>query len=90
MSELLASGRIIDAIVVLVFLEGVGLLVWHRLTGGGPKPRIILPTLVSGLMLMLALRAALTDLRWELIAAPLTLALAAHLADLAIRWRARD
>jgi hypothetical protein len=90
MSELFASGRILDAILVLVVLEALGLLIWRRATGRGPKPRDIVPTLLSGLMLMLALRAALADLRWEFIAAPLTLALAAHLADLAIRWRAPD
>jgi hypothetical protein len=87
MSDLFASGRILDLILIFVVLEGVGLLLLHRVTGRGPAPGDIMPTLVSGLMLMLALRAAIADLRWEFIALPLGLALAAHLADLAIRWR---
>jgi hypothetical protein len=38
---------------------------------------------------MLALRAAIADLRWEFIALPLALALVTHLVDLAERWRER-
>jgi hypothetical protein len=87
MTQLFESGRILDVILALVVLEAIGLLLWYRLTGHGPKPRDILPTLISGLMLMLALRAAIADLQWELVALPLTFALVAHLSDLAIRWR---
>jgi hypothetical protein len=35
---------------------------------------------------MLALRAAIADLWWGWIAAPLTLALVTHVIDLARRW----
>jgi hypothetical protein len=87
MSDLFASGHILDGILILVVLEGVGLVLVHRVTGRGPAPGDVIPTLVSGLMLMLALRAAIAELRWEFIALPLTLALAAHVADLATRWR---
>lgn len=68
-------------------VETAGLILLYRLFGRGPRPRAVLPTLASGLLLMLALRAAIADLRWELIALPLTLALMTHLVDLAERWR---
>lgn len=87
MADLFASGRIIDVILVLVLLETLALMLLHQLTGRGPRPRTILPTLTSGLLLMVALRAALADLRWEFIALPLALALGAHLTDLLLRWR---
>jgi hypothetical protein len=70
-------------------LEIAVLIALHRLTGLGPRPKDILPTLLSGLLLMLALRAAIADLGWQFIALPLSLALATHLIDLARRWRRR-
>ncbi|NEX18092.1 MAG: hypothetical protein C1943_16155 [Halochromatium sp.] len=87
MADLFHSGRIIDIIILLVVLEIAALLSLHRITGRGPKPQALLPTLASGLLLMLALRAAIADLRWEFIALPLTLALITHLTDLVQRWR---
>jgi hypothetical protein len=88
-AELFHSGRIIDLIILLVVVETATLLLLHRLTDRGPRPVAVLPTLASGLLLMLALRASIADLRWELIALPLTLALLAHLVDLRQRWRER-
>lgn len=73
----------------MVVLETAALLAFRRITGRGPKPQLLWPTLASGLLLMLALRAAIADLRWELIALPLSLALITHIIDLALRWRQR-
>ncbi|MBK5937810.1 hypothetical protein CCR96_00635 [Halochromatium roseum] len=87
MAELFHSGRIIDVIILLVMLETAALLAYRRITGRGPRPQALLPTLASGLLLILALRAAIADLRWEFIALPLTLALVTHLLDIAQRWR---
>lgn len=86
-ADLFDSGRIIDIIILLVIIETAALFALHRFTGRGPRPQALLPTLASGLLLMIALRAAIADLHWELIALPLSLALVAHLLDLAQRWR---
>ncbi len=88
-AELFDSGRIIDLIILLVVFEVAAMLALYYLTGLGPRPQNILPTLLSGLLLMLTLRAAIANLSWPFLALPLALALAAHLLDLAQRWRAR-
>jgi hypothetical protein len=87
MADLFATGRIIDIILALVVLECVAVVAAYRLGLAGVRPRALLPTLASGLLLLLALRAAIADAGWILIAAPLTLALVAHVIDLAERWR---
>ena len=58
--------------------------------GRGPTPAPLLSNLASGAALMLALRAALTGAAWPSLAAWLTVALVAHLAELAIRFRRSD
>jgi hypothetical protein len=87
MAELFASGRIIDLILIMVVVEA--LLVWfyRRRTGRGLTLAAVAPTLTSGAMLMLALRAAIADLSWVWIALPLVLSLVAHLVDLVGRHR---
>ncbi|GJD94629.1 hypothetical protein [Methylobacterium iners] len=88
MSELFASGRIIDLILVLVALEAVALLVWRSRSGGGPAPLPLLCNLAAGAALMLALRGALTGASWPVIAACLVGALLAHVTELGLRLRA--
>ncbi len=87
MSELFAGGRIIDWILLLIVLEAAALGAWHRRSGRGIALREVLGTLASGAALMLALRAALSGQSWTMVALWLSLALVAHLADLASRWR---
>lgn len=84
-----ASGRIIDAILVLVAAEAVLLLALHRRTGRGPAPLPLLCNLASGAALMLALRAALVGAEWPVVALCLAAALGAHLGDLGPRLLAR-
>ncbi len=86
MSDLFASGTIVLIVLALVALEVVVLVIYHRRTGRGPVPGNVLPSIVSGACLFLALRAALVDSRWPVVAMWLVLALAAHLVDLARRW----
>jgi hypothetical protein len=76
-----SSGRIIDAILLLVFLEAVIFL----LAGRG---RILFPNLAAGACLLLALRAALTGSPVALLGLWLALAGVAHGVDVAGRWRA--
>ena len=58
-----ASGRVIDLVVGLTLLEVVGLFVFRRVTGRGPRVSVVGLNLASGLCLMVAVRAALTGAR---------------------------
>lgn len=85
-AEAFSNGHIIDAILVMVVLEAVFLWRWHHRSGRGPRLRSLLPLLASGFLLLLAVRAALTQAPWPLVALPLGAALLAHIADLRSRW----
>jgi hypothetical protein len=87
MAELFASGRLIDLILGLVLVEAVVLTVFHRRTGKGVAPHDLVGLLLAGGFLLLAVRAALVGAAWVWVGLWLTLALLAHLADLAMRWR---
>ncbi|MFC6389785.1 hypothetical protein [Methylorubrum zatmanii] len=86
MADLFASGRIVDAILVLVLIETLALLGW-RARFGGAGTAALLCTLASGAALMLSLRAALTGADWSVVALWLTVSLVAHLGDLVLRFR---
>lgn len=86
MSEVFASGRIVDLILVLVVLEGGAIAAYHHRTGHGPALLDILGNLLAGAGLLLALRAALTGAWWGWIALCLFAALLAHMIDLWRRW----
>jgi hypothetical protein len=90
MADLFASGLVIDAILVLVALEALALIGLHRFTGRGPQPADLLGNLLSGAMLMLALRTALVGGWWGWVAICLAGSLAAHMVDLSIRFSARE
>ena len=87
LSELIATGRFVDLVLILIVLEGIALLLIRRYRGKGPKLVDIAPTLVAGAFLFLALGFALTDSDPMVIAACLTGALLSHIADLARRFR---
>jgi hypothetical protein len=86
-ADLFASGRIVDLILALMAAEAVVLAVHYRRTGRGVALPDLAVNLAAGAGLLLALRAALTGAGWTWTAGWLALALAAHLADLARRWR---
>jgi hypothetical protein len=87
MTEMFSSGRIADLIIVLMAVELVVLGVWRRLRGGGIAPGDLLPNVLAGVALVLALRAALTSSGAVWIGLWLSAALVAHVADLRTRWR---
>lgn len=87
MAELFASGRIVDVALALVALEAAALLAWRWRRSRGPSSLALIGNLASGAFLMLAVRAALTDADWTIVAACLLGALLAHLADLRLRLR---
>jgi hypothetical protein len=80
-----ASGRAVDAILLIVLAEAVAVL-WLARSGRGPGAAL-LPTLAAGAALLLALRAALTPTPWPAVAAWLAVAGVAHAVDLALRLR---
>ncbi len=86
MSALFASGRVVDAILLVVLAEAVALALLHRATGRGPPPAALLPNLAAGACLLLALRGALRGAAWPFLALCLLGSLVAHLADLRVRW----
>lgn len=84
---LFASGRAVDAILLLMVLEGVALIAYARATGRGIAPAAVVANLTSGAALLLALRAAMSGWGATAVAACLMVSFAAHVADLARRWR---
>ena len=86
MAGWVADGRFVDAIIGFTLLETLSLLVYHRLSGRGPAPGSILPTLASGLCLMLALRASIAGAAWPWIVAAVFASGVAHASDLRRRW----
>lgn len=92
MAEFLQSGAMIDAILVLVALEAFAFLVLFRFVPNAPRlfalhPAVLWPTLLSGALLMVAVRMALTDAPWTWIASVLAAAGIAHVVDIALRFR---
>jgi hypothetical protein len=86
-SDLFATGRIVDVILVLVVIEWIALVVYHRLTGRGIATPQLTRNLLAGAFLLLALRGALKGVGWTWIGLALTAALFAHLGDLRRRWQ---
>lgn len=79
LSGLFAGGRIVDAALLLAAAEALALALARR--------RDLLATLLAGLCLLAAVRLALAGAPWPWLALSLLAALAAHLADMARRWR---
>jgi hypothetical protein len=86
-SELFASGHIVDIVIALMVVEAAALITFHRLTGKGLNPRETITNLAAGICLFVALRLALTGAEWTWIGVALSAALLAHIADLTSRWR---
>ena len=78
----------IDLALALIGVEGVVLLAWRAKTGSGPAPRSLIANLAAGACLLLVARTLITGAGAIATLAALTLALAAHIADLAARWEA--
>jgi hypothetical protein len=87
MTVLLLDGRAIDAIIALVAIEGFVLVAWRARTGRGLPVSAFLANLLAGAGLLLALRGAMVGASSEVISACLGVAFAAHVADMAGRWR---
>ena len=86
LAALFASGRVIDLIVALVCCEAAALLLYRRRVGAGPMAPDLLPNLLAGICLLLAVRGALVGAEWGWVALPLAASLVFHLIDLRRRW----
>lgn len=89
MQQLVVSGRIVDLILLLVVVEVAVLGYIRARRGSGIAWWALLPNLLAGAALLLALRAAITGAAWPWIALWLAVAGLAHLADLRTRWEAK-
>jgi hypothetical protein len=79
---------LVDGLIVFLLLEGLALWAWHRRTGQGLAPRDLLPNLLAGGALVLALRCALTPGLTLPALACLGAAGLGHAVDLRRRWAA--
>ena len=87
MSERALIALLIDGVTAFTLVEGAALLLVYRATGRGVAPRDFVLNLISGLCLMLALRALVRDAGAAWIAVCLLGSGGAHGADLWRRWR---
>lgn len=87
MQALFDSGRAADLVLAALALEALGLWALARYAGRGPGLAPLLPFLLAGAAFALALRGALTGAGWAFVALPLLAAFAAHVWDIARRWR---
>jgi hypothetical protein len=76
MEAFFASGRAVDVVLVVLLAEAI----WLR--ARGQRWPDILPALLPAVLMMLALRAALTGMAWPFVSVPLALAFPVHLYDL--------
>lgn len=88
MADWFASGRIIDLVLALVALEIAALPWLLKLFNSSVQLSQLLPNIIAGAALMLALRFSLTDAPWIWISLAMLVALGAHLLDLILRIRA--
>ncbi|MDG0991324.1 MAG: hypothetical protein P8Q31_04315 [Luminiphilus sp.] len=87
MEALLTSGRLLDAILCLIVIEGIVIIVVHGNNSARPSPRMLIPNLISGAALMLGIRLALAQAEWYWLTLCLSVSLLAHLSDLVLRYQ---
>ena len=89
MAALFDNGGIVLIILLLVVIEAIALIAYHRKTNRGIATIPMLANLVAGGCLMLAIRAALLDHPWQWVGFFMALALIAHLIDFGSRLGGR-
>lgn len=76
MSALFASGHAVDIVVAVMAIEAIFLIGRRRADGA-----TIMLAFLPGLLILLAVRAALTGAGWPWVALALAASFPAHLAD---------
>ena len=87
MAAWFASGWVLDLILAAMALEAAVLGAMWRSSRVGVPPGALLPNLLSGMCLLLAMRAGLAGAWWGWISLPLLVAGIFHVGDLRGRWR---
>ena len=87
MEEFILSGQAIDLVLLVIALEFVGLLMLRRKTWLRAAADLFL-ALMPGVLLLVALRLALTGAGWEWIALAVAASFPIHIADLVRRHSA--
>ena len=85
MESLVTTGGLLDLVLLLIGLEIVGLWLIRKRLKKLPSLTNLLPNILAGAALILALRLSLTGASWVWIPTLLTLSLIAHLSDLWLR-----
>jgi hypothetical protein len=87
MREFFDLATLVDAILAITLIEGIVLLVYAMRTGRGIGAADLLPNLLAGLCLIMALRLATSGAAWYAVGPCMLAALVCHLVDLRRRWR---
>lgn len=87
MIDLLAGVHAIDIVLAVVAFEAVLIMAYWRKTGRGIPPSDLLPNLLAGAALLVALRLALSGFSWPYYTSCLAAAGAANVVDIRQRWR---
>ncbi|AVT75575.1 regulator of chromosome condensation [Rhodopseudomonas palustris] len=87
MSELFASGTVVDAVLIFLLVEAIGVIGYWLWRKRGIAPADFLPGMISGALMLLALRAVLAGAGWMVPTLCLMAAGGAHLVDVLRRWR---
>jgi hypothetical protein len=87
MEEFILSGQAIDLVLLVIALEFAGLLFLRRKSWRRAAPDLFL-ALMPGVLLLVALRLALTGAGWEWIALAVAASFPIHIADLVRRHSA--
>lgn len=85
--QLITSGDFFDWVLAGIAFEGALLTGWLMYGAKSKQPFTLLPNLLAGASLMLAVKMVVTDAPWQWLAAALTAALLAHIVDLISRLR---
>jgi hypothetical protein len=87
MINFFSSVHAVDLILAIVAIEIAAITRYWQTRRRGIAPAQLLPNLLAGALLLLALRLALSDFAWPWYTACLALAGIANVADLRQRWR---
>jgi hypothetical protein len=86
MTAFFESAHLVDLTLAIVAAELLAIALYWRLSRRGIAPRQLLPNLLAGAFLLLALRLALSGYSWPWYAACLAASGVANIADLRQRW----
>jgi hypothetical protein len=89
MADLFASGRLVDIVLILIVLEVVAIALYKRNTGRGIALADLLPNILAGAFLLVALRVSLAGGGWAAVSGCLACAGIAHVVDVGRRWQRR-